>query len=341
MNTSFRLFPEAASTAAPLVDRLYFFLLAVASFFTLLICVTILYFAVKYRRGARVDRSVADHGSPWKLETTWSVIPLGLTMVMFFWGADLYFRAHQPPPESAQVHVVARQWMWKIQHEGGKQEINALHVPVGRPVLLTMISEDVIHSFYVPAFRLKQDVLPGSYTTLWFQPSKPGRYHLFCAEYCGTSHSRMIGEVVAMEPADFAQWLQGGPTQSPEDAGRRLFEQFRCGNCHANPVNPRCPPLEGLFGSQVRLADGETVVANEGYLRESILNPQAKVVAGYQPVMPTYKDQISEAGLFELIAYLKSLAPPPANTSPIFEDGFLFRLTSSCSKDSVMIQISL
>jgi cytochrome c oxidase subunit 2 len=311
MDTSFRLFPEAASTAAPLVDRLYFFLLAVSSFFTLLICVTILYFAIKYRRGARVNRSISHLGSLWKLEAIWSAIPLGLTMVMFLWGADLYFRAHQPPRTSAQVNVVAKQWMWKIQHTTGKQEINALHVPVGRPVLLTMISEDVIHSFYVPAFRLKQDVLPASYTTLWFEPTKPGHYHLFCAEYCGTSHSGMIGEVVAMEPSDFAEWLQGGPAQSPEAAGGRLFEQFRCGNCHANPIAPRCPPLDGLFGSQVRLTGGETVIADEAYVRESILDPQAKVVAGYQPVMPTYKEQIGEADLFNLIAYLKSLGPPP------------------------------
>ncbi|REK18762.1 MAG: cytochrome c oxidase subunit II [Planctomycetota bacterium] len=309
MDKSFRLFPEAASTAAPAVDRLYFFLLAVSSFFTLLICVAILYFAVKYRRSASFARS-ADYGSPWKLEVTWSLIPLALTMVMFFWGAVLYFRSHRAPPESAKVSVVGKQWMWKIQHAGGKQEINALHLPVGRPVQLTMISEDVIHSFYVPAFRLKQDVLPGSYTTLWFEPTKVGRFHLFCAEYCGTSHSDMIGEVVVMDPADYSEWLQGGPTESPVEAGRRLFEQFRCGNCHAAPVRPRCPPLDGLYGSQVALSGGEMVTADEAYLRESILNPQAKVVAGYQSVMPSYEGQIDEAGLFELIAYVKSLAPP-------------------------------
>jgi cytochrome c oxidase subunit 2 len=289
---------------------LYFFLLAVSSFFTLLIFLAIVYFVIKYRRGSPVGRSIGSHAALWMLEAAWSVIPLGLTMVMFYWGAVLYFRAHLPPAESAPVKVVAKQWMWRIQHANGKQEIDTLHVPSGRPTLLTMISEDVIHSFYVPAFRLKQDVLPGSYTTLWFEPSKTGRYHLFCAEYCGTSHSGMIGEVVVMEPAEFSEWLQGGPTTSPEDAGRELFERFRCGNCHANPISPRCPPLQGVFDSQVRLSDGTTVVADEQYLRESILEPQAKIVAGYQPVMPTYKDQIGEAGLFDLIAYIKSLAAP-------------------------------
>ena len=208
MDTSFRLFPEAASTAAPLVDRLYFFLLAVSLFFTLLICVAILYFAVKYRRGAHVNRSISHPGSLWKLETAWSVIPLGLTMVMFAWGADLYFRAHQAPPESAAINVVAKQWMWKIQHAGGKQEINALHVPVGRPVQLTMISEDVIHSFFLPHFRLKQDAMPGREIPLWFEATKTGQYEIPCAELCGFGHSGMKGLLVVHPPEEFHRWLQ-------------------------------------------------------------------------------------------------------------------------------------
>jgi cytochrome c oxidase subunit II len=309
MNTSFRLFPEAASTAAEPVDRLYFFLLGVSAFFSLSICVAILYFAIKYRRGARVDRTIRRQGGFWQLEIAWTVVPLALTMVMFLWGAELYFRAHRAPAEGAEVSVVAKQWMWKVQHAGGRQEINALHVPIGRPVVLTMISEDVIHSFYVPAFRLKQDVLPGAYTKLWFQATKQGSFHLFCAEYCGTSHSGMVGEVVAMEPAEYAEWLEGGPRLSPIDAGKQRFEQFRCGNCHAAPINPRCPPLDGLFGTQVRLANGQTVTADEAYLRESIVEPAAKVVAGYQALMPTYKNQLDERSVFELVAYLKSLGP--------------------------------
>jgi cytochrome c oxidase subunit 2 len=315
MDTSFRLFPEQASTAAEQVDRLYIFLLGVASFFTLLILVLIVYFALKYRHGAHVDRSQRPGQRYWILEITWSLIPLGLTMIMFGWGADLFFKVHHPPPDCIEIHVLAKQWMWKIQHAGGKQEINSLHVPVGKPVKLRMISEDVIHSFFVPNFRIKQDVLPGRYTTIWFQPTKTGRYHLFCAEYCGTSHSRMTGEVVVQEPAQYAQWLQGGASESPETSGKELYDQFRCATCHANPTNPRCPSLDGIFGRTVRLDDGSTILADEAYLRQSILDPTAQVVAGYKPVMPTYKGQIGEEGIFQLIAYLKTL-PPPQQSAP-------------------------
>ncbi len=323
MDTSFRLFPEEASTAAAAVDRLYFFLLAIATFFALLIFVLIVYFVLKYRRTARVDRSQPPGQRFWILEVTWTLIPLGLMMILFGWGADLFFKIHHPPPNCIEINVLAKQWMWKIQHADGQQEINALHIPVGQPVKLRMISEDVIHSFYVPNFRVKQDVLPGRYTTLWFQPTKTGRYHLFCAEYCGTSHSRMTGEIIVQEPDEYADWLQGGPSVSPEAAGKKLFEQFRCANCHDNPANPRCPPLSGIFGRTVTLTGGETVTADESYLRESILDPTAKIVAGYQPVMPTYKGQIGEEGIFQLIAYLKSLqtsqqtgSPPQSKTPP-------------------------
>ena len=191
MNTDLPLFPEQASQYAPQVDALYIFLISVAVFFTTLICFLILYFVVRYRRSANVNR--LNPPSSQLLEVTWSVIPFILTMVMFAWGAALYSKQHQPPEDADEISVVGKQWMWKIQHSNGKQEINNLHVPVGRPVKLNMISEDVIHSFYIPAFRVKQDVLPGRYTSMWFEASKPGRYHLFCAEYCGTSHSQMGG----------------------------------------------------------------------------------------------------------------------------------------------------
>jgi cytochrome c oxidase subunit 2 len=320
MDTSFRLFPEQASTAAVQVDRLYFFLLAVASFFTLLIFLLIVFFVFKYRHGSKANRTETPGQRYWILEITWSLIPLGLTMIMFGWGADLFFKMHHPPPDCIEINVLAKQWMWKIQHADGKQEINALHIPVGKPVKLRMISEDVIHSFFVPNFRVKQDVLPGRYTTIWFQPTKTGRYHLFCAEYCGTSHSRMIGEIVVQEPAEYADWLQGGASVSPEAAGLKLFEQFRCATCHDNPANPRCPPLQGIFGRLIALNDGSTLTADESYLRESILDPTAKIVAGYQPVMPTYKGQLGEEGIFQLIAYLKSLQPPqevrPSSETP-------------------------
>jgi cytochrome c oxidase subunit II len=333
MDTSFRLFPESASTAAPLVDRLYFFLLAVSAFFTILICVLIVYFALKYRRRSQTEVRFDPHPEPedqlreeegrptgerfWILEITWSVIPLALTMVMFGWGAALFTHNMQAPPDSIEVHVLGKQWMWKVHHANGKREIDSLHVPVGRPVKLRMISEDVIHSFFVPAFRVKQDVLPGRYTELWFEPTKPGRYHLFCAEYCGTSHSRMRGEVVVLEPADYADWVQGGTFETLEAAGEKLFERFRCGSCHSGAQNARCPPLDGIYGRTVRLADGSTVIADDNYLRESIIDPTAKIVAGYRPEMPTYephKEEIGEEGIMQLVAYLKSL--PAQGTTP-------------------------
>lgn len=316
MDHSFRLFPESASTTAPLVDRLYFFLLILAAFFTLAICVSIVYFALKYRRGASVDRRRNPNQSNTLIEVTWTVLPLLLSMVIFGWGAALYFRAHRPPPDCHEVNVLAKQWMWHTQHAGGQREINALHVPVGRPVKLRMISEDVIHSFYVPAFRLKQDVLPGRYVTAWFEASQPGTYHLFCAEYCGTSHSRMIGEVIALEPAAFGEWLQGGPAQAPEAAGELLFAKYRCNTCHAAAVSPRCPPLGGLYGAKVALQDGGAVTADEAYLRESILQPAAKIVSGYQPLMPSFAGQVTELELFDLVAYLKSLATPTEALAP-------------------------
>ncbi len=299
-----------------MVDLLYIFLLLVAAFFTIGICASIVYFVLKYRRGAQVDRRRDPNRSNTAIEVTWSVLPLLLSMVIFGWGAAIYFRAHRPPPDCHEVNVLAKQWMWHIQHSGGQREINTLHVPVGRPVRLRMISEDVIHSFFVPAFRLKQDVLPGRYVTMWFEANKAGRFHLFCAEYCGTSHSRMIGEVVALEPAEFAEWLQGGPIQAPEVAGEALFAKYRCNTCHTAAINPRCPTLGGLFGSKVTLQDRSTLIADEAYVRESILQPNAKIVAGYQPLMPSFTGQISELELFDLVAYLKSLGEPtPAGKS--------------------------
>ena len=316
MDRGFELFPEAASAAAPEVDRLYFFLLAVSAFFTILIFVLIVSFALRFRRRrVPVDRHVEEvrptGGRYWILEVTWTVIPLALTMVMFAWGADLYYRNMNAPPDCLEINVLGKQWMWKVHHPNGRREINSLHVPAGRPVKLRMISEDVIHSFFVPAFRVKQDVLPGRFTTLWFEPTKPGRYHLFCAEYCGTDHSGMIGEVVVLEPGEYADWVQGGSFESPEAAGERLFERFRCGSCHSGAADARCPPLAGIFGRTVRLQDGSTVVADEDYLRESIIDPTAKVVAGFRPDMPVYgTEQLGEEGIMQLIAYLKSLSTP-------------------------------
>ena len=310
------LFPEQASTFAPEVDHLLYFLMAVSVFFTLLIFGAILYFAIRYRRRSEQELPHVVHGGM-ALEILWTVIPFGLTMIMFGWGASIFFRESVPPADAMQIYVVGKQWMWKVQHMEGQREINELHVPMGRAIKLTMTSEDVIHSFYVPAFRTKQDVVPGKYSTSWFRPTKPGKYHLFCAEYCGTRHSGMIGYVYVMEPQDYQNWLSGGrPTGSLADSGQKLFQDLACSNCHKPDGSGRCPNLVGLFGKNVQLADGRTVKADEAYIRESILNPTAKVVAGYQPVMPTFQGLVTEEGVLQLVEYVKSLGQKPAGMAP-------------------------
>lgn len=318
MNTTFQLLPDQASTHAPQVDLLYFFLLGVATFFTAMIAMLIVYFSIKYRRGAEVDRSASARHA-WAAEILWMVVPLILAGVIFVWGAQLYFDAARPPAGALEVQVVGKQWMWKFQHPEGKREINELHVPLGQPVRLNMISEDVIHSMFVPAFRVKHDVLPGRYSQTWFEATRLGQYHLFCAEYCGTEHSRMKGRVVVMEPSEYQAWLSGGtPGETPLEAGRRLFEEMRCSTCHrgGSPTS-RCPPLEGVYGNPVKLESGDTVIADEAYLRESIIRPAAKVVAGFRPIMPPFEGQLGEEGLMQLITYIKSLAKQErARTEP-------------------------
>jgi cytochrome c oxidase subunit II len=307
MNLGFPLFPEQASTTASRVDALFFFLIAVSVFFAALIFLLIVIFAIRYRRRAEDERPKPIEGELW-LEVLWSVIPFGLTMVMFVWGAVIFFDIYNPPDDALQISVVGRQWMWKAQHPTGQSEINELHVPLGQPVKLMMTSEDVIHDFYLPAFRIKQDVLPGRYTNVWFEATKAGVYQLFCAEYCGTQHSGMIGRVVVLEPAEFEKWLSGGATGvSMIDQGASLFKRFGCETCHRAGGTSQGPSLAGLFGKTVKLQGGTAVTADENYIRESILDPRAKIVAGYQPIMPTFKGLVSEEGLLQLIAYIKSL----------------------------------
>lgn len=308
----FQLFPVQASTLAPEVDHLLYFLLAISVFFTLLIFGAIFYFAIRYRRRSENELPHVAH-TGYTLEIVWSVIPFGLTMVMFTWGAAIFFNASRPPNDAIQIYAVGKQWMWKLEHMEGQREINELHIPVGRPVRITMASEDVIHSFFIPAFRTKQDVVPGTYTTTWFTPTKTGKYHLFCAEYCGTRHSGMIGWIYVMEPADYEAWLGGGAASgSLADNGKKLFEQLACNNCHKEDNTGRCPNLVNLFGQPVKLASGGVVKADEAYIRESILQPQAKIVAGYEPVMPTFQGLVTEDQMLQLVEYVKSLGPKPA-----------------------------
>ncbi len=305
------LFPDQASTFAPDVDHLLYFLLAVALFFTIVIFVAIFYFAVRYRRRSEQELPNPVHGSV-TLEILWSVIPFGLTMVMFAWGSAIFFRESRPPDDAIPIYVVGKQWMWKLQHMEGRREINELHIPLGRAVKLTMTSEDVIHSFFVPDFRTKQDVVPGRYSTTWFKPTKAGKYHLFCAEYCGTNHSGMVGWIYVMEPRDYQAWLSGGAAMgSLAEEGGKLFDSLACANCHKADGSGRCPTLVGLYGSTVQLAGGATVKADDAYIRESILQPAAKIVAGYQPVMPTFQGLVTEEGVVQLIEYIKSLGERP------------------------------
>ena len=309
-------FPEEASTFARHVDALYIFLIAVTAFFSLLIGTLVVAFAIKFHRRS-ADEVATEVQESELLEIVWTVIPFGLTLVMFAWGASVYFRITRPPANAMDIYVIAKQWMWKLQHTDGHREMNELHVPVGVPVRLTMASEDVIHSFYVPAFRFKRDVVPGSFSTAWFEASKPGKYHLFCAEYCGARHSNMIGWVYAMKPTDYQAWLAGGsPGESLAAAGAKRFVEHACNTCHGDQPGARGPSLVGVFGKPTQLQGGQTVLVDEGYIRESIVNPQAKLVAGYPPIMPTYQGLISEEGLLQLVAYVKSLSSaPPAGSA--------------------------
>ena len=320
MQTSWIPFvPESASTVSGKVDALYFYLSGVTAFFTLLISGVLIFFVIKYRRRMpnEIPRPVA--GSH-KLETIWSVIPFMIAMSMFAWGAQIYFQNSRPPKNANEIYVVGKQWMWKIQHSTGQREINELHVPVGRKIKLIMTSEDTIHDFFIPAFRIKADVLPGRYTTQWFEATKPGTYHLFCAEYCGMNHSGMIGSVIVMQPTEFDNWLSGNASQqSPAVAGQQLFQSLGCVSCHgANGEGGRGPALAGLFGRKVFLTNNQTLIADEAYIRESIENPQAKVVSGFNPIMPTFQGQVTPEQLIQIISFIKSLqiSNPQSATAP-------------------------
>ena len=301
------LFPEAASTMASRVDALYFFLIGITAFFSLLIAGLIVVYAIRFRRRSPDAIGARIHGGL-MLEITWTVIPFLITMVIFVWGARVFFAMSRPPDETLNIYAVGKQWMWKFQHLDGQREINELHVPVGRPVKMIMTSEDVIHDLFVPAFRVKADVIPGRYSSIWFEPTKAGTYHLFCAEYCGTKHSGMTGQVIVMEPDEYQKWLSGGQGEgSLASAGQKLFADLACNTCHRPDAQGRGPVLNGLFGKTVDLQSGNRIVVDEAYIRESILTPATKITAGFQPIMPTFQGLVSEEGLLELIEYVKSL----------------------------------
>jgi cytochrome c oxidase subunit II len=300
------LIPESASNVSGSIDGIMLSLLLFSAFFTIVIFSTVTFFALKFKRKSDHERPKPLHGSI-ILELAWSIGPFLILMGIFVWGTKVYFRVYTPQADAMEIFVIAKQWMWKTQHPEGPREINELHLPVNQTVKLTMISEDVIHSFYIPAFRIKRDVLPGRYTTFWFKPTKTGRYHLFCAEYCGTQHSGMIGWITVTERGEYENWLTGGGGGSMADRGKQLFEQYGCASCHREDGKGRGPSLIGVFGKPQKLQAGGPVVANEAYIRESILNPRAKVVAGYQTVMPTFQGQLGEEGLLQIVAYIKSL----------------------------------
>ena len=339
------LFPEQASTFAWQVDYLYFYLIIVSVAFTIPIVAAIFFFAIKYREKEKFATPEEMHGSI-MLETVWSIIPFVISMTIFLGGAYVFYNQFRIPDDAMEVYVVGKQWMWKLQHETGQREINELHVPVGRNVKLTMTTEDVLHDFSIPAFRTKADVVPGRYTYIWFNATKPGKYHLFCAEYCGLNHSGMGGFVYVMEQDDFAAWQSGNVSgQTPVEQGRDLFEnKLGCASCHAGGPQQRGAKLEGIFNKDVKLVGGQTVVANEAYIRESILNPGGQIVEGFQPIMPTFKGQVTEEQIVSLVAYIKSLSgiepgatatsPPPAantnaNTAPPARPGNTNRAANS------------
>ena len=300
------LFPAEASTIAPYADALYFFLLLITVIGLVLVGALVFGFSIRYRK-SRNPVATQVEGST-LLEVTWTIIPLALFMVTWIWGALLYFRIYNPPTNAMNIYVVGKQWMWKAEHEGGQHEINALHVPTGRPVQLTMISQDVFHSFSIPDFRVKREVIPGRYSTVWFQATTPGTYHIFCTQYCGTNHSAMIGQVTVLSPDDYEKWTQESTSgMSLAQNGERLFASMGCNACHSGSAAARGPNLAGVYGSKLQLTNGSEVVVNDAYLRDAILNPSQHITAGYAPIMPTYQGQVSEDGLIDLVEYIKNM----------------------------------
>ena len=304
------LFPEQASTLAPAVDNLYFFVTAVTAFFALLVVVLVIIFAIKYRDKTGEKVGAPIHGSI-PLEIGWSIIPFVISMVMFAWATVVFFDIVRAPDQALEIYSTGKRWMWRFQHIDGQSELNELHVPLGRPVKVIFTSEDVLHSLYIPAFRVKADAIPGRYSSIWFTATRVGEYHLFCAEYCGTKHSGMIGRVIVQELNDYQAWLSGSGGLSMAARGEQLFQQLGCVGCHLGDNTGRGPSLAGKYGGQQALANGAVVTVDDTYIRESILTPQLKLAAGYQPLMPTFQGLVNEEGLMSLIEYIKALPGAP------------------------------
>ena len=304
-----RFLPPAASEQAHTVDFIFYGLVVVSVVISLAVLITGVTFAIRYRRGSKAKRGQLPDWISREVEIGWTVATL-FAFVFFFWFAGAAFLAeYKAPPNSLEIHVVGKQWMWKIEHPDGAREINELHVPAGVPVRLVMISQDVIHSFFLPALRIKQDVLPDRYTEESFIADKTGTYSLFCAEYCGTDHARMGGSLVIQSPANYQAWVEAQPQVADLAAeGRTLFTSQGCSGCHGETDHTKAPNLAGVYGRYVTLADGRTLRADAAYLRDSIMQPKKDVVAGYQPIMPSYRDSLSEGQIFRILAYLKSFS---------------------------------
>jgi len=306
------LMPESASTQAAETDTIFFILLALAVAIILLVLTLVITFAIRFRRGSGARRGELPAVISREFEVGWTAATLFIGLFLFWWAASAQLSAVVPPKDALEVHVVAKQWMWQTQHANGAREINELHVPVGVPVRLVMTSQDVIHSFFVPAFRMKKDVLPGRYTETWFQATKLGVFHLLCTEFCGTDHSRMIGRIVVLPQEEYARWLSMQPEGDDlAHQGEQVFLARGCAGCHAPSSRVHAPNLAGLYRRIVQLSDGRTVTADEAYLRDSILLPKRDVAAGFDPIMPSFAGILSEGEIQSLVAYIRSLGTGP------------------------------
>jgi cytochrome c oxidase subunit 2 len=313
------LFPQEAGSFSWQVDAIYWALIGISAFMTIGLFVVITFFLIRYRATSNANR-VMKRLNPTPLEITWTTIPMVIFTGLFVWGGVVYVHENRPPANATRIYIVGQQWYWDVRHENGRHEIGDLHVPVGEPVQLVMTSADVIHDYYIPNFREKYDVVPGKYTSLWFTATRPGQYPVLCSQYCGTSHSQMTGYLYAMRPDAYQRWLQaksGSGIESMAQTGERLFRSLSCSGCHGENSGVHAPSLAGIYGESVALEGGQFATADEQYLRDSILKPSAKIVAGYKPIMPSYQGQISEEQVMELIAYIKNLSEPPAPTATL------------------------